>query len=215
MCIVAPECDTPCPYDADVTETLESQDRVRCGWANGPWLIPYHDTEWGVPVHDDRTHFEFLVLEGAQAGLSWLTILKRRDGYRKAFANFDASKVARFTPARIEKILQDPGIIRNRAKVEATVRNARAFLAVQKEFGSFDRYMWAFVGDRPKVNKWRRIEQLPAISPISEALSADLRARDFRFVGPTVCYSHLQAAGLINDHLTGCFRYKELTQLGT
>jgi DNA-3-methyladenine glycosylase I len=164
-----------------------------------------------VPVHDDRTHFEFLVLEGAQAGLSWLTILKRRDGYRKAFANFDAEKVARFTPARIEKILLDTGIIRNRAKVEATVRNARAFLAVRKEFGSFDSYMWEFVGGVPKVNKWRRMEQLPAVTPISEELSADLRARDFRFVGPTVCYSHLQAAGLVNDHLVGCFRYREIT----
>jgi DNA-3-methyladenine glycosylase I len=167
-----------------------------------------------VPVHDDRTHFEFLVLEGAQAGLSWLTILKRRDGYRKAFANFDAAKVARFTPARIEKLLGDTGIIRNRAKVEATIRNARAFLAVQKEFGSFDAYLWAFVGGAPKVNKWRRTDQIPAVTPISEAVSADLRQRDFRFVGPTVCYSHLQAAGLVNDHLVGCFRYPELTEPG-
>jgi DNA-3-methyladenine glycosylase I len=185
-------------------------DRPRCHWATGPEMVPYHDTEWGVPVHDDRTHFEFLVLEGAQAGLSWLTILKRRDGYRKAFANFEAAKVARFTPARIEKLLLDPSIIRNRAKVEATVRNARAFLAVQKEFGSFDNYIWDFVGGRPVRNKWRRVEQLPALTPISEKLSADLRARDFRFVGPTVCYSHLQAAGLINDHLVGCFRHDEV-----
>jgi DNA-3-methyladenine glycosylase I len=162
-------------------------------------------------VHDDRTHFEFLVLEGAQAGLSWLTILKRRDGYRKAFANFDAEKVARFTPARVEKLLLDPGIIRNRAKVEATVRNARAFLAVQEEFGSFDRYLWGFVGGKPKVNRWRRVGQVPATTPLSEVVSADLRQRDFRFVGPTVCYSHLQAAGLVNDHLVGCFRYPELT----
>jgi DNA-3-methyladenine glycosylase I len=174
-------------------------------------MTPYHDTEWGVPVHDDRTHFEFLVLEGAQAGLSWLTILKKRDGYRKNFANFEVEKVARITPARIEKILLDPAIIRNRAKVEATVRNARAFLAVQKEFGSFDNYLWEFVGGKPLVNKWRRIEQLPASTVISEAVSADLRKRDFRFVGPTVCYSHLQAAGLINDHLVGCFRYGEVT----
>jgi len=177
-------------------------------------MIPYHDTEWGVPVHDDRTHFEFLVLEGAQAGLSWLTILKRRDGYRKAFANFDVAKVARFTPARIEKLLLDPGIIRNRAKVTATISNAKAFLEIQAEFGSFDTYLWGFVGHRPKVNKWKRIEQLPALTPISEAVSADLRARGFRFVGPTVCYSHLQAAGLINDHLVGCFRYAELTGSG-
>jgi DNA-3-methyladenine glycosylase I len=185
-------------------------DRPRCDWAQGPWNTPYHDREWGVPVHDDRTHFEFLVLEGAQAGLSWLTILKKREGYRRLFANFDAEKVARFTPKRIEKILLDPGIIRNRAKVEATVRNARAYLAVQEEFGSFDRYMWGFVGGRPKVNTWRRSAQLPATTPTSEALSVDLRKRDFRFVGPTVCYSHLQAAGLVNDHLVSCFRYKEL-----
>jgi DNA-3-methyladenine glycosylase I len=186
-------------------------DRPRCHWATGPWNTPYHDTEWGVPVHDDRTHFEFLVLEGAQAGLSWLTILKKREGYRRLFAEFDVEKVARFTPKRIEKILLDPGIIRNRAKVEATVRNARAYIAVQEEFGSFDTYMWGFVGGAPKVNRWRRIEQLPATTPISEALSADLRKRDFRFVGPTVCYSHLQAAGLVNDHLVSCFRYAELT----
>ncbi|HEX3794343.1 MAG TPA: DNA-3-methyladenine glycosylase I [Acidimicrobiales bacterium] len=186
--------------------------RTRCQWASGPWMTPYHDTEWGVPVHDDRTHFEFLVLEGAQAGLSWLTVLKKRDGYRRNFANFEVEKVARFTPARIEKILLDPGIIRNRAKVEATVRNARAFQAVQKEFGSFDTYLWDFVGGKPLVNKWRRIEQLPASTAISEAVSTNLRKRDFRFVGPTVCYSHLQAAGLINDHLVGCFRYAEITK---
>jgi DNA-3-methyladenine glycosylase I len=185
-------------------------DRPRCDWAQGPWNVPYHDREWGVPVHDDRTHFEFLVLEGAQAGLSWLTILKKREGYRRLFADFDAEKVAKFTPKRVEKILLDPGIIRNRAKVEATVRNARAYLAVQEEFGSFDRYMWEFVGRRPKVNKWRRSAQLPASTPISDALSTDLRKRDFRFVGPTVCYAHLQAAGLVNDHLVNCFRYKEL-----
>ncbi len=177
-----------------------------------PWNVPYHDTEWGVPVHDDRTHFEFLVLEGAQAGLSWLTILKKRDGYRRLFADFDAEKVARFTTKRIDKILQDPGIVRNRAKVESTVRNAGHFLAVQKEFGSFDAYMWTFVGGRPKVNKWRRIEQLPATTPASDALSADLRARGFRFVGPTVCYAHMQAAGLVNDHVVSCFRHAELTQ---
>jgi DNA-3-methyladenine glycosylase I len=201
---------TPAPAVEDFVE----DDRPRCGWAKGPWNIPYHDTEWGVPVHDDRTHFEFLVLEGAQAGLSWLTILKRREGYRKAFANFDVEKVARFTPARIEKVLLDPGIIRNRAKVESTVRNARAFIAVAEEFGSFDAYLWDFVGGTPKVNKWRRTDQLPALTPISEAVSADLRQRDFRFVGPTVCYSHLQAAGLVNDHLVSCFRYAELTEGG-
>ena len=178
---------------------------------NHPLMIEYHDTEWGVPVHDDRKHFEFLVLEGAQAGLSWSTILKRREGYRKAFAGLDPAKVARFTPARVEKLLLDPGIIRNRAKVESTVGNARAFLTVQKEFGSFDTYIWGFVGGRTLVNKWRRTAQLPAVSAESEALSADLRRRGFRFVGPTICYAQLQASGLINDHVVGCFRYGELT----
>ncbi len=194
-------------YGEPVNETLR-----RCEWVGtDPAMTEYHDTEWGVPVHDDLTHCEFLVLEGAQAGLSWSTILKRRAGYRKAFAGFDPAKVARFTLARREKLLSDPGIIRNRAKVEATVGNARAFLAVQDELGSFDAYLWEFVGGCPKVNRWRRMEQIPAISPISETLSVDLRARGFRFVGPTVCYSHLQAAGLVNDHLVSCFRHAELT----
>jgi DNA-3-methyladenine glycosylase I len=155
------------------------------------------------------------VLEGAQAGLSWSTILKRREGYRKAFAGFDPAKVARFTPAKVGKLLADPGIIRNRAKVEATVRNARAFLEVQAEFGSFDSYIWGFVGGRPLVNTWRRMAQIPAVSAESEAFSADLRRRGFGFVGPTVCYAHLQASGLVNDHLVGCFRYAELTGAGT
>jgi DNA-3-methyladenine glycosylase I len=189
--------------------------RQRCDWAQSPEMIPYHDNEWGVPVHDDPTHFEFLVLEGAQAGLSWLTILKRREGYRKAFAGFDPAKVARFTPARVEKLLADTGIIRNRAKVESAVRNARAFLTVQEEFGSFDAYVWGFVGGRPVVNKRRRLAQVPPTSPESEAMSADLRRRGFGFVGPTVCYAHLQATGLVNDHLVSCFRYAELTTGGT
>jgi len=194
---------------------VSAAEPTRCDWAGtDPAMVAYHDTEWGVPVHDDPTHFEFLVLEGAQAGLSWATILKRRAGYAKAFAGFDAAKVARFTPARVEKLLQDPGIIRNRAKVEATVRNARAFLAVQEEFGSFDAYMWGFVGGRPIVHTWRRTAQLPAITPESEALSKDLRRRGFGFVGPTVCYAHLQATGLVNDHLVRCFRYGELTGAG-
>jgi DNA-3-methyladenine glycosylase I len=185
---------------------------TRCSWAgNDPAMVAYHDTEWGVPVHDDTTHFEFLVLEGAQAGLSWSTILKRRAGYRKAFAGFDVAKVARFTPARVEKLLLDTGIIRNRAKVEATVRNARAFLAVQKEFGTFDAYVWGFVGGRPVVNRWRRIAQVPPTSAESDALSKDLRRRGFGFVGPTIVYAHLQATGLVNDHLVSCFRYAELT----
>ena len=192
-----------------------SDDRRRCEWAQSDEMIAYHDAEWGVPVHDDPVHFEFLVLEGAQAGLSWSTILKRRAGYRKAFAGFDAAKVARFTPARVEKLLADPGIIRNRAKVEATVRNARAFLDVQEEFGSFDAYIWGFVGGRPIVNTWRRTAQVPALSATSEAVSDDLRRRGFGFVGPTIIYAHLQATGLVNDHLVSCFRYGELTGTGT
>jgi len=187
----------------------------RCDWAGSdPGMVAYHDTEWGVPVHDDSTHFEFLVLEGAQAGLSWSTILKRREGYRKAFAGFDVAKVARFTPARVDTLLGDPGIIRNRAKVEATVRNARAFLEVQEEFGSFDTYIWGFVGRHTLVNTWRRTAQLPAVSRESEAFSKDLRRRGFGFVGPTTCYAHLQASGLVNDHLVGCFRYAELAGSG-
>ena len=192
-----------------------SDDRRRCEWAQSDEMIAYHDAEWGVPVHDDPVHFEFLVLEGAQAGLSWSTILKRRAGYRKAFAGFDAAKVARFTQARVEKLLADPGIIRNRAKVEATVRNARAFLDVQEEFGSFDAYIWGFVGGRPIVNTWRRTAQVPALSATSEAVSDDLRRRGFGFVGPTIIYAHLQATGLVNDHLVTCFRYGELTGTGT
>jgi DNA-3-methyladenine glycosylase I len=182
----------------------------RCSWATGPWLVPYHDEEWGVPVHRDRTHFEFLVLEGAQAGLSWLTILKRRQGYRRAFADFDPEAVARFTPARVEKILGDASIIRNRRKVESVVGNARAFLAVQEERGSFDDYLWDFVDGRPIVNRWRSTGTVPATTPLSDRVSADLRLRGFRFIGPTVCYAHLQAVGLVNDHLTSCFRYGEL-----
>jgi DNA-3-methyladenine glycosylase I len=202
---------TPTPSSLEHPDTFVPDERIRCQWAQGPWNVPYHDTEWGVPVHDDRTHFEFLVLEGAQAGLSWLTVLKKREGYRRLFADFEVEKVSRFTPKRVDKILLDPRIIRNRAKVEAAVGNARSFLAVQEEFGSFDAYLWAFVGGHPKVNRWRRMEQIPATSPISGTLSADLRARGFRFVGPTVCYSHLQAAGLVNDHLVTCFRHAELT----
>ncbi len=189
-----------------VTDSL-----VRCEWARGgAAMTRYHDFEWGVPVHDDTTHFEFLVLEGAQAGLSWSTILGRRTGYRAAFADFDPAAVARFTPARVERLLNDPGIIRNRAKVEATVRNAWAFLALQDELGSFDAYIWGFVDGRPRVNRWRRQEQLPSSTPESAALSKDLKRRGFGFVGPTVCYAHLQAAGLVNDHLVGCFRHAEL-----
>ena len=173
----------------------------------------YHDTEWGVPVHDDRRHFEFLVLEGAQAGLSWRTVLQRREGYRRAFAGFDPEKVARFSPARIEKLLADPGIIRNRAKVTSTVGNARAFLGVREEFGSFDAFIWSFLGGKSRVNAWRSLKEIPARTRESEALSKELVRRGFRFVGPTIVYSHMQACGLVNDHVVGCFRHGELARL--
>jgi DNA-3-methyladenine glycosylase I len=172
----------------------------------------YHDREWGVPVHDDQKHFEFLTLEGAQAGLSWSTILRKRDGYRRAFANFDPAKVARFTPAKIEKLLLDPGIIRNRSKVECAVSNARHFLKLVDDIGSFDDYIWSFVGGKPIVNKWKQSSQIPATSKESDALAADLKKRGFKFVGSTVMYAHLQAAGLINDHLVDCPRWREVSK---
>ncbi len=187
------------------------KEKVRCPWClKFEQYIEYHDTEWGVPVHDDRTHFEFLILEGAQAGLSWATVLKKRDGYRKAFADFDAQAVSRFTEKKLEKILLDPGIIRNRLKVYAAVNNAKRFLEVQKEFGSFDKYIWRFVNGKPIVNKWKTMKQLPATSKESDALSKDLIKRGFKFVGSTVIYAHMQACGLINDHLVDCFRYKQV-----
>ncbi len=170
----------------------------------------YHDEEWGTPVHDDRTHFEFLVLEGAQAGLSWRTILLRRAGYRRAFASFDPRAVARFDESRIAKLLRDPGIIRNRQKVRSAIGNARAFLAVQKEFGSFDAFIWSFVGGQPHVNAWTALSQIPAKTAESETLSRELVRRGFRFVGPTIVYAHMQACGLVNDHLVSCFRFKQV-----
>lgn len=181
---------------------------VRCPWCGtDPLYVAYHDQEWGVPVHDDRTWFEFLVLEGAQAGLSWLTILKKRDNYRKAFSDFDVQKVARYTPAKIEKLLLDPGIVRNRLKVESTVSNAKAFIAVQKEFGSFDAYMWQWVGGAPQVNRPRTLKDVPASTELSDRISKDLKKRGFRFVGSTIIYAHMQATGLVNDHLIGCHRH--------
>ena len=183
---------------------------TRCPWAYGssPHYIPYHDTEWVVPVRDDRKQFEFLTLESAQAGLSWSTILNKRRGYRRAFAGFDPVKVARFTPAKIAALLKDPGIVRNRLKVAAAVSNARCFLAVQKEFGTFSAYIWGFVNGRQKVNRWKSLAQLPATSKESDALSADMKRRGFKFVGSTVMYAHMQATGLVNDHLVTCFRHK-------
>lgn len=188
-----------------------NKEKVRCPWClKFDEYIAYHDTEWGVPVHDDRVHFEFLVLEGAQAGLSWSTILRKRAGYRKAFANFDPVKVARFREERIEKLLLDPGIVRNRLKVNAAVNNAKRFLEVQKEFGSFDKYIWSFVNGKPKINAWKELHHIPPTSTESDMLSKDLVRRGFKFVGSTVMYAHMQACGLINDHLTSCWRYDAL-----
>jgi DNA-3-methyladenine glycosylase I len=185
--------------------------RSRCGWCgDDPLYVAYHDTEWGVPVHDDRQLFEFLVLEGAQAGLSWLTILRKREAYRRAFAGFDAEKVARYGAQEVERLLSDPGIVRNRLKVAAAINNARCFLEVQAAFGSFDAYVWRFVDGRPVVNQWKTLAQVPASTTESEALSRDLRARGFKFVGPTICYAHMQATGMVNDHLVGCFRHGEV-----
>ncbi|MGI9232690.1 MAG: DNA-3-methyladenine glycosylase I [Woeseiaceae bacterium] len=187
----------------------------RCRWAEGvnADYIAYHDEEWGVPVWDDQTQFEFLVLEGAQAGLSWSTILNKRNGYRKNFAGFDVEKVARFTPKRIEKILLDPAIVRNRLKVQSAVTNAKAFLAVQEEFGSFCDYIWDFVDGKPLQNKIRKDSDTPATSPESDALSKDLKKRGFKFVGSTIVYAHMQATGMVNDHLVTCFRYPEIVAL--
>ncbi len=191
-------------------------EKKRCAWAEGgnELYIHYHDREWGVPVRDDRKQFEFLVLEGAQAGLSWSTVLNKREGYRKAFANFDPVKVARFSEKKIETLIQNPGIIRNRLKITAAVNNAKAFLDIQKEFGSFDAYIWAFVGSKPLQNRWKAMADIPATSPESDALSKDLKKRGLKFVGSTIMYAHLQAAGLVNDHLISCFRYRECAALG-
>jgi DNA-3-methyladenine glycosylase I len=176
----------------------------RCHWATKPAMIVYHDTEWGRPVHDDRLLFEFLILEGAQAGLSWETILNKRENYRKAFDNFDAKKIARYDRAREKKLLANPGIVRNRLKVSSTISNAVAFLAVRKEFGSFDKYIWQFVGGKPKRNRWESMRDLPARTAESDAMSKDLKKRGFRFVGSTICYAFMQATGLVNDHLRDC-----------
>ena len=188
---------------------------TRCKWATSISLdyIRYHDEEWGVPVHDDQVQFEFLILEGAQAGLSWSTILNKREGYRKAFADFDPEKVARFTKKRIEKLLLDPSIVRNRLKLESTVTNAKAFLAVQDEFGSFSDYIWGFVDGKPIQTRYKRDRDVPATSPESDALSKDLRKRGFKFVGSTIMYAHMQATGLVNDHVTGCFRHKACARM--
>lgn len=189
----------------------KAKEPTRCPWSLGvsDAYLAYHDTEWGVPVHDDRTQFEFLILEGAQAGLSWSTILHKRDGYRRAFSNFAPEKVARYSEKRIEKLLADPGIVRNRLKVRSAVTNARAFLEVQEEFDGFCNYVWQFVGGSPKQNRWKREAQVPASTPESDALSKDLKRRGFKFVGSTIVYAHMQATGMVNDHIVGCFRHAE------
>ena len=184
-------------------------DKRRCAWAREE-LAAYHDREWGVPIHRDRLLFELLILEGAQAGLSWSTILRKRAAYRKAFDGFDATKIARYSAARVRRLMKDAGIVRNRAKIEASIANARAFLVVQREHGRFDRYIWQFVGGRPTQNAWRRPSQCPAETEASRAMSRDLLARGFRFVGPTICYAFMQATGMVNDHLRDCFRWREV-----
>ena len=186
----------------------------RCAWCGSdPLYVAYHDKEWGVPLHDDNALFEFLVLEGFQAGLSWITILRKRDNFRRAFDNFDPLKVVRYSEKRFEKLMQDSGIIRNRMKIEASVANARAFLKVQEEFGSFDAYNWGFVDGRPLVNQWQEMGEIPAQTELAVKFSKDLKARDFKFVGPTIVYAHMQATGMVNDHITGCFRHRELKKL--
>jgi DNA-3-methyladenine glycosylase I len=187
--------------------------KTRCTWARTPLSVAYHDAEWGVPVHDDAVLFEFLTLEGAQAGLSWETILKKRAAYREAFLDFAPDRVARFTPARVERLLLNAGLVRNRLKIESTVRNARAFLAIQQEFGSFDAYVWGFAGGAPRVNRRRALDAIPARTAESDALSRDLLRRGFKFVGSTICYAFMQAVGLVNDHTTDCFRYPIVGQL--
>jgi DNA-3-methyladenine glycosylase I len=197
------------------SKVRDADERVRCRWASNPLAIRYHDREWGVPQHKDRVLFEFLILEGAQAGLSWDTILKKRENYRAAFDGFDPAKIARYDRRKVQTLLGNEGIIRNRLKVASAIANARAFLAVQKEFGSFDRYVWQFVGGKPRVNAWHLGGRLPARTEESDALSKDLKKRGFNFVGSTICYAFMQAMGLVNDHAVECFRYKALLAVGS
>jgi DNA-3-methyladenine glycosylase I len=185
----------------------------RCEWARSDLSIAYHDEEWGVPVHGDRTLFEFLILEGAQAGLSWETILKKREGYRAAFHGFDAEVIARYGESDVDRLLADPGIVRNKAKIAAAIQNAKAFLAVREKYGCFDAYIWQFVDDRPIKNAWRSLDEIPAQTPVSEAMSKDLLKRGFKFVGPTICYAHMQATGMVNDHSLDCFRRSEIIKI--
>ena len=185
----------------------------RCGWSTSdPLYLDYHDKEWGVPVHDDRKLFEMLILEGAQAGLSWITILKKRRNYRKVFDNFDAGRVARYDRRKVRQLLTDEGIVRNRLKIEATIQNAKAFLAIQKEFGSFDAHIWRFVGGKPKRNRWKTLKEIPPKTRESDAMSKDLKQRGFRFVGSTICYAFMQAVGMVNDHITSCYRHAQVSE---
>jgi len=187
-----------------------AREPIRCGWAKGEQYIRYHDEEWGVPVHDDRTLFEFLILEGAQAGWSWSTILNKRENYRRAFEGFDAQRIARYQAKKIRSLLADPGIVRNKLKIAAAVGNAKAFLRVEEEFGTFDHYIWQFVGGRPRANQWRSLRQVPARTAESDSMSKDLQRRSFKFVGSTICYAFMQAVGMVNDHLVDCIRYRPL-----
>ena len=188
------------------------QEKQRCAWANNELSIRYHDEEWGVPVHDDRLLFEFMILEGAQAGLSWNTILNKRNNYRRAFDGFDPKRVASYDERKVKELLADPGIVRNKLKIGSAVENARAFLRVQQESGKFDRYIWQFVGGKPRVNKWKSMRQVPARTPESDAMSKDLQRRGFKFVGSTICYALMQATGMVNDHVVDCFRYRVLSR---
>jgi DNA-3-methyladenine glycosylase I len=190
------------------TKKSAHSEPIRCGWAKGERYIQYHDEEWGVPVHDDRTLFEFLILEGAQAGLSWRTILNKRENYRRAFDGFDPRRIARSDSRKVKKLLADPGIVRNKLKVASAIGNANAFLRVQEEFGTFDRYIWQFVGGKPLINKRKSLPEVPAKTPESDAMSKDLQRRGFKFVGSTICYAFMQAVGMVNDHVVDCFRYK-------
>jgi DNA-3-methyladenine glycosylase I len=198
------------PVPGKMTKAAANPNPVRCRWARNPLAIRYHDEEWGVPNHNDRVLFEFLILEGAQAGLSWDTILQKRENYCKAFANFDPKRIARYDSRKLKALLKNPGIVRNRLKIASATKNAKAFLAVQKEFGSFDRYIWQFVGGQPRVNSWRSLQRIPAKTPESDAMSKDLKKRGFNFVGSTICYAFMQAVGMVNDHAVECFRYADL-----
>ena len=194
---------------------MSSKEKPRCAWGKASELsVAYHDTEWGVPLHDDQKWFEFIVLDGAQAGLSWETILRKRVRYREVFDNFDPQKVARYTQRKVDKLLADPGIVRNKLKVNSAIRNAKAFLKIQEEFGSFDLYIWDFVDGKPIQNAWKSMKTVPATTPLSDTVSQDLKARDFNFVGSTIVYAFLQSAGIVNDHVVTCFRYKQVRALG-